>query len=145
MSQYEDTVDSKEILDELNDLAESEVLPYVKSKFKNWIVQELKEYSPDYPHLTENWAYMCRQARIEPKCILLVREIMFDDKHRVMSAFCEKLTKSGYVVRRFGDIFPCDVCYRGIMCSESWFLLRKKGGFRIPDMWAERCVSCLEP
>lgn len=143
MNPYEDTADAKDIIDELNDIrSDSELLIFIKSKFKNWIVQELREYSPDYPHLTENWAYMCHQARIEPKSILLVREIVFDEHHKVMSAFCEKLTRAGYVVRRIGDIFPCETCGRAIICSESWFMLRKKGGFRIPDMWSEKCVSC---
>lgn len=119
----------------------AEIQDYIEKIFPGWIICSLDKYCIDYPHLQNNWVEICRSSGVQPTKIILVADIKFDDEHKVTRAFCEFLTKNGYVVRRSGEFIPCSKCLSAIPCQDIWHLL-KENNLPVPNEWQSTCSKC---
>ena len=145
-TQYSDPSDTemKEIFDRLKNLEkDEEIHELIQEVLPGWIVSIAEEYSPDYPHLTANWKKICKDVKTTPKLIVLVDEIYFDQNHTVMHIFCERMTRSGYVVRRTAEFALCPVCKKVRPNKQMHkFMVEKQPNLPIPRHWFESCLKC---
>jgi len=136
----------QEIISSLHSLTSREdVVKLINTNFPNWLVDEIKSYSSDYPHLQRNWEAICKMSGTSPQSIILVSDVAFrgDTEHTTISEFCEYMTKKGYVVRRVGEFIKCEVCYSAIPCIEIWHLMKEKK-MPVPAEWRNVCTGCLK-
>jgi len=140
--EFHNPPDAKEILTTLNNCENSEQAEEVISTtFPNWITMSFSKYSQDYPHLQNNWEFLCGKIGVSTQKIIIVKDITFDDNHTLLMQFCEYMTKHGYCVRREGEFFPCSVCGTALPCKEIYdnFKARK---INIPETFQTKCLNC---
>lgn len=109
---FSDPSNTDDIVEKISTLKSAgEVVDLLKDVFPNWIVAHIPRYSPAYPSLNANWETMCKYIGYgDPICILLVQDIAFDEKYRLVRIFGEILTKMGYSVRRDTEFTKCKKC-----------------------------------
>lgn len=110
--------------------------------FPDWYVSTAKEYSKDYPNLTENWKVVCKAIKITQAQILFVNDVSFDNEHSIIRMFSECFTRAGFSVRKKNDYTECSKCNAVIPSLELWSIFKEKG-FQVPIIWSSNCVSCL--
>ena len=110
--------------------------------FPDWYVSTAKEYSKDYPNLTENWKVVCKAIKITQAQILFVNDVSFDNEHSIIRMFSECFTRAGFSVRKKNDYTECSKCKAVIPSLELWSIFKEKG-FQVPIIWSSNCVSCL--
>ncbi len=144
----EDFVDPSnfsEILERLKNCeTRKETTDLINEVFPLWLVGEMKMYSDDYPHLQRNWKAICDMNNVEMQSIVLVQDVAFknDKTHSLLYAFCEHMTKKGYIVRRVGEMQPCRKCNKAIPCVDVWHLMKEKH-MPVPKEWMDVCRKCL--
>lgn len=142
MDQFIDPHNADEIIQQVLKLTEpKDIQEYIEKIYPQWLVFSLNKYSDDYPHLQHNWNKVCEMTNVEPQKIVLVKDIIFDDKHMVTCAFCEYMTKKGYAVRRMGEFIACPKCLSAIPCREVHELLKEKE-MPVPNKWSNKCSTC---
>jgi len=142
MDHFIDPPNATEVINGVLALSQpSEIQAYIEKTFPGWLIFSLEKYSSDYPHLQSNWHRICEMNNVQPQKIVLVADIIFDDDHKVVRAFCEYMTKTGYVVRRSGEFIACDKCMSAIPCREVHHLLKEKG-LPVPGVWKNKCRTC---
>lgn len=142
MNDFIDPPNATEVIQEVLQLTIPEkIQDYIENVYPGWLVYALDKYSDDYPHLQANWKKICELSNVKPKKIVLVADIKFDDSHKVIRAFCEYMTKCGYVVRRAGEFVACGSCMAAIPCQDIYKLLKSKN-LPVPKIWSNRCNSC---
>lgn len=114
---------------------------FINTNFPNWLLYSLNDYSEDYPHFKQNWITICKSLNVQPKNIILVNKIQFEDKNDPLIQICEFMTKKGYVVRRVDEFIPCSSCEKAIPCEEIYELLKERN-FKVPSSWQNKCSSC---
>ena len=129
----------------------NEVQKLIRNVFPDWLSSFTDGYSKDYPHLTKNWHTICKRIGVTPKKIVLVRNIPIQDKDKILiQAICEKMTRSGYVVRRTVEFTYCSVCKQAIPTEGIYNKMREtfdklqtvNRGLVLPDVWSNKCVNC---
>lgn len=144
MSNYSDPNNYSEKLEILYKLeSKEEIKEYIDTILPGWFQGSAKEYSDDYPHLKKNWRTLCSMNGVTPQKILVVREIKFDDSHKMVQGVCDFLTKKGYVVRREGELVACEECGKVIPNAYVWKILRQKN-LPCPRLWSPNCTRCEE-
>tara|TARA_B100000427_G_C15400537_1_gene547435 strand:- start:443 stop:823 length:381 start_codon:yes stop_codon:yes gene_type:complete len=81
----------------------SEIIDEIEKKLPNWILNVVKEYDDQYPHLKKNWKLICKKLNTTPKYILIVNNIpniKNKDANIEILDYCSKLTQVGYIIRR---------------------------------------------
>jgi hypothetical protein len=145
IDKYLDPPNVEEILDQIKSCPTlGDVVQTVTRLYPDWILGVLPDYSPDYPILTENWHNICFKNNVEPKKIVLVQSIYFDDIHVILKTFSEILTLSGFCVRTKNDLFACNKCGLALPQSHLYDLLKEKVEDidDIPPVWSVLCEDC---
>jgi hypothetical protein len=91
----------------------SEIYSLVKNVFPDWIIDECKDYEPYYESFRINWHKLTNRFLQEPKKILIVEQIVFEDpdnQYTILRMFCELLTRTGFCVRRKEELKKCKDC-----------------------------------
>ena len=101
--------------------------------FPTWIVTYIKEYSPEYPSLTQNWHDMCENFGIKPKLIIIVDYMQFTENHTLIQTFGELFTEAGFSVRDKTQFIPCVKCKKAYPSQELHIMIRNKGE-KVPDV-----------
>ena len=118
-----------------------EIERIIEQAYPGWLILSLENYCKDYPHFKTNWMEICRKLNTEPKRIVLVKDISFENPNLEQNQICDYLTKNGYVVRRAGEFIACSKCESAIPCIEVWSLLKEKN-FRVPSVYSMSCSGC---
>ena len=144
LNKYMDPPNLKEIQEELKSIQDhSDIRKTIERVFPDWLAHTTDHYSKDYPHFQKNWETMCRVGKLTKQSLVLVEFLDFNKpNHRLVMDFAEKMTKSGYCVRRLGEFNGCDKCGAAIPVERLWVHL-KKLKFPIPDEWSTHCVECV--
>ena len=145
MSDFIDPPNKNEILNillNLNKEDETEVQNFIENYFPGWLIISLNSYSKDYPHLQENWEKICKLSKCDPKKIVLVSDINFDENHIATSVISEFMTRNGYCVRRSVEFISCGNCEGAIPCENLWYLMKNNGVKTIPKTWSNTCRRC---
>ena len=109
--------------------------------FPGWCLSTAKEYSKDYPNLTENWKIVCKATKTTQAQILLVDDVFFEDENSIIRMFSECFTRAGFSVRKNNDYTECSKCKAIIPSLELWSIFKEKG-FKVPITWSGDCVAC---
>jgi hypothetical protein len=137
----ENVEDIKETLKTLPTM--KDILDLINKVFPNWIVTFFDKYSNDYPHLDKNWELITKELNIPKSQILIVENIYNkdDEEHLLINLFCDIFTRSGFIVRRKNEIFPCEVCNAAIPNNESYNKM-KESNIQVPETWTQKCTTC---
>lgn len=151
MKDFTDPSNVIEILEQICKLPTlGDIQPLLIKTFPTWIIGSMSGYSLDYPTLNDNWVEICQKMNIKPTEILLVEDLFLQDAslpaehqtHKLVNTFAEILTRSGFVIRRKCDLFPCNNCGRAIPQSHIYDLMKKQG-LQVPEVWSTFCSTCL--
>ena len=143
MSTFSDTKENALIFSEIRPgQTTQEVQRIIEKYFPGWLVYSFEDYSKDYPHLKKNWKTICDMTQSTPKRIVLVADINFDAEHTHTARLCEFMTRSGYCVRRVGELIPCTSCYKAIPAEHLWRAFIDKGDLPVPGVWKDKCSDC---
>ena len=124
---------------------ETELYQQINNFVPDWIVGAIKEYSDDYPHLTQNWKIICERLGVERQQIIMVTKIPLDPEEKnakEIALICEILVRKGYVVRRSTELSQCKVCRKAILPKTLFDELPKDKIPNLPDEWSEICKDC---
>jgi len=141
-TEFQDNKENEKVLEEIRiDQSPKEVQTLIDKYLPDWIICSLDEYCQDYPHLRSNWRKVCDMSKTTPKTIVLVSEIVFDDKHVVTRKLCEFMTRNGYCVRRTSEYMACPICGHAIPNRELWVEFGKHK-LTVPKVWSNKCSGC---
>ena len=113
----------------------------IKQVYPDWICGNIKSYSKDYPHLQQNWEYVCNKINTKHTEILVVNYIGKGDDYTLLNTFCELMTTAGFCVRRKEELIGCYVCGLAIPVLELWKEFHTKG-LPVPSQWSKQCSNC---
>lgn len=126
-------------LSNAQNVAEAEKI--IEQYYPNWLVLSLDGYSKDYPHLQKNWEILSQKLNTQPRKIILVNEIAFEETPSTLNKICDFMTLNGYAVRRSTEFIACQKCEKAIPCIEIWTHLKQKN-FPVPEKWNNHCTEC---
>lgn len=142
IEKYNDPPNVDEILEKIRTLPTiGDIKKLTDEYFPDWIVTVMDDYSDDYPHLRKNWHAICQMAKIKPTQIMIVEDILRGENNKLIRAFAECFTYSGFVVRRKAEFFPCDVCGKAIPSISLWQYMKDKN-MNVPENWFVTCQKC---
>lgn len=145
-TQYLDPINQNEIVDQLQNAPNMEkVYEIVNRVFPNWIENILDHYCPNYPHLEQNWHYLCRTNGFTPSQIIIVSHLSDDNDHMLMNNFLDLFYKAGFTVRLNKHCSPCSTCQQYVVPSEFMYNKLKEHNIRnLPSNWTSTCKRCNE-
>ena len=139
---FKDPKNYKEILESLTKLSTiGEVKKLVDKVFPTWCVGFLNEFSSDYPSMTENWNKVCKKSKSKPSQIMVIRDLQDRSDNKLVKAFAEIFSSSGFCVRRSIEIVPCNVCYKALPTLALYKIMVEKGK-KFPHKWSLKCSTC---
>ena len=119
-----------------------EVIKIINDTFPTWIIGCSKKYSIDYPHFTKNWENVCNNIKCKPLDIIIIDEIIFNDKdYSIVQMFSELLTVFGHSVRRKEEFFECKFC-SSILPNKNVYDKLKNANIKTPPYWSMKCNNC---
>ena len=119
-----------------------EVIKIINDIFPTWIIGCSKKYSVDYPHFTKNWENVCNNIKCKPLDIIIIDEIIFNNKdYSIVQMFSELLTVFGHSVRRKEEFFECKFC-SSILPTKNIYDKLKNSNIKIPLAWSMKCNNC---
>lgn len=113
----------------------------IEEIFPNWIITSTNRFSDDYSHLNRNWETYCSSLQTSPKHIIIVEDLVYDKNHRVIQAFTELATKSGFCIRKKEDYGLCSSCCKCIPTRAMYDKFVEKN-IPVPERWNGRCSNC---
>lgn len=122
-----------------------ELIELVNNVFSGWIIGLVPRYCEAYPHLTQNWNYICNQNRVNPAMIVIVSYLSDDKEHSLMNIFLDTFYKAGFLVRLVNHYAPCSKCHQFIVPSrEIYNKFVENNILRLPSVWTSTCQECNE-
>jgi len=119
----------------------------INNVFPNWILGFTRRYCPNYPHLTQNWHYICKQNNFIPAQVIIVSFINnFESKeHTLMNIFLDIFYKSGFSVRLSSNYKICPDCNNYVVPTINMYEKFVECNIEtIPSTWTETCKKCNE-
>lgn len=146
MSQFSDPDNLDKIIEDIKSCRTiGELIELVNNVFSGWIIGLVPKYCSAYPHLTQNWHYICNQNRVRPAMIVIVSYLSDDSEHSLMNIFLDAFYKAGFVVRLVNHFAPCSSCYQAIVPSRSIYdKFVENNILRLPSLWTSTCQNCNE-
>jgi hypothetical protein len=142
---FSDPVNFNEYIERIKKSPTSkEVLDVILEVFPTWIDLVLDGYSVDYSFLGRNWVAVCDKLKVEPKKIVLVKHLEFDEQHLLINTFAELMTYLGFCVRRTSEFAPCHVCGLAVPTIALFSKLREMRPVDVPLEWNSTCSACRE-
>jgi hypothetical protein len=121
---------------------DQEIRGIIEEVFPGWMLNSAEKYSIDYPHLQKNWETVCERANTTKKLIVIVDKIFFDKNHLLLHIFGERMSRTGYVVRRKEELQLCSVCSAAIPTRGMYNFMKEKG-LPVPTVWRNSCDLCV--
>ena len=146
MSQFTDPEDLDRVVEDIKACKTiGELIELVNNVFSGWIIGLVPRYCESYPHLTQNWNYICNQNGVRPTMIVIVSYLSDDKEHSLMNIFLEAFYKAGFVVRLVDHFAPCSTCYQMVVPSrEIYDKFVENNILRLPSVWTSTCKQCNE-
>lgn len=142
-SRYEDDENKDRILEKVkNSPSLKEVVDVINKYLPGWIVTFMPAYCSEYPHLQEDWEKLCLHMEVPKTQIMIVDEIIFDEKHTVVRSLCEVFTRCGFSVRRKLEYIPCSKCGRAVPTRYIYEKFRHDKSKKVPIEYKEMCGNC---
>ena len=114
--------------------------------FPNWILTFVPHYCENYPHLEQNWHYICRKNESVPSQIVLVSYLSDDKDHKLMNMFLDVFYRAGFVIRSIDHYVTCQACDQFVVPTKFMYDKFKEHNIRneIPSVWSSICKHCSE-
>jgi hypothetical protein len=147
MSQFTDPEDLDRVVADIKGCKTiGELIELVNNVFSGWIIGLVPRYCESYPHLTQNWNYICNQIGVRPAMIVIVSYLSDDNEHSLMNIFLEAFYKAGFVVRLVEHFAPCSRCYQMVVPSREIYekFRENMNILRLPLAWTSTCRQCNE-
>jgi hypothetical protein len=87
--------------------------------------------------MDREWELACLNLGIPKSQIMIVEELLDDDKHTLITLFSNVFIHAGFAVRRKREIIPCMVCGCAIPSPIVFPMLK-----RTDETWSEICQGC---
>jgi len=140
---YEDPENAQEIMEELKKCPTvNDVVNLLDKTFPEIIVIYLENFCSLYPHLSNNWSIMCEKLKTPRTEIMIVKDLFFDDDHKLLGHFMNCLTMSGFMVRSMKDFVPCVVCKKIAVPGPHIHQTMKEKGVPVPNESKPVCGCC---
>jgi len=105
---YKDPDNWEEILETIKKTPTlGEIYALLNTTFPNIVVGFMDGFSPDYPHLTENWEKIAKENNVKTTQVMILDNFSYDDNHKLLMHFCECFTRAGFSVKRKMEFVPC--------------------------------------
>jgi len=104
----------------------------------DWYVTRIDDYCDDYITLRSNHIKLCKNMKVTPKGVLLVKYLSSDNEYTLINTLAELFTRTGLAVRREDDFIQCTVCGAAIP-NEMLFRKLADGNHRVPYIWSDKC------
>lgn len=141
-NKYDDPKNTKCVLEKLRTISTlKDVKKYIDEIFPTWIITFIDLYSPDYPHLEDNWYKVCDELGVEPAQIMVVDDVDYNDSQTLVKTFAELFTRAGFSVKRKCEVIPCKMCNCAIP-TQILYNMYKESGHKVPEIWNLKCVDC---
>jgi len=138
---YKDPPNWLTITDEIRGVKTlTDVKNIVDRIFPGLIVCTYPFFSKDYPLLSRNWMTVCKQLKLQPTCILILRNWEPDDDHKLVAHIAECFTKAGFLVRTDIDVQACTKCGSAIP-TELYHSAMLEKNIPLPT-WSPKCSTC---
>ena len=146
MSQFTDPEDLDRVIDDIKACKTiGDLIELVNNVFLGWIIGLVPRYCESYPHLTQNWHYICHQHRVQPVMIVIVSYLSDDKEHSLMNIVLEAFYKAGFVVRLVEHFAPCSSCEQFVVPTrEIYDKFVENNILRLPSVWTSTCKVCIE-
>lgn len=146
MSKFNNPEDVERIVDIIKSTKTiGDMFELVNNVFEGWLIGLIPRYCKSYPHLTQNWHYICRQNGVRPTMIVIVSYLSDDKEHSLMNIFLEAFYKAGFVVRLVEHFVPCPTCNEVVVPTN--FIYDKfveNNISTVPSVWTPTCSECNE-
>lgn len=143
LTSYQDPENVEELIERIKECeTHDKVVDLINEIFPGWILGWPKRYCADYPHLQNNWEFVCKKSGTKTLSVIIVDQIIFDDpKHSLIKLFCELLTVFGHSVRRKEEFIACKICGDAIPTQIVYnqFCERK---ISVPSCFMVKCQNC---
>ena len=146
MSTFTDPDNQNEIVDQIqNAQTIGTVYEIANRVFPNWIQDIVPHYCQNYPHLQQNWHYLCKQNRFVPSQIILVTYLSDDSDHSLMNIFLDVFYRAGFALRLNQHYRACSTCKQYAVPSEFMYNKFKEHNINpLPSVWTSTCKCCNE-
>ena len=105
---YKDPENWETIVQNMNELKTmKDILDLMRKTFPNIVVGFLDGFSPDYPHLTEDWQKIVDELGVKRTQVMILDNVSYDENHKLVKHFCECFTRAGFAVKRKMEFVPC--------------------------------------
>ena len=113
--------------------------------FPNWILNFVSHYCQNYPHLEQNWHYICKQNNFRPSQIIIVSYLSDDSEHSLMNIFLDIFYKAGFIVRLTDHYTICQNCNQFVVPTKFMYdNFTERNITTIPSTWTPTCKNCNE-
>lgn len=134
---HKDPENWQELLEKMKGLKTlGEVLEMFQTVFPGIVVGFLDGYSPDYPHLTEDWEKIASLNNVTRKQIMILDNVSYSDNHKLIRHFCECFTRAGFSVKRKMEFIPCEKTGLAIP-SEIMYHIYKSDDRIVPESYSQ--------
>lgn len=119
-----------------------EILDLLNKTYPGLVVGFMDGYSPDYPHLTEDWEKIVKEIGVKRAQVMILDNVVFDENHKLVKNFCECFTRAGFSVKMKMEFIPCPNTGLAVP-SELLHSIYKKSNKTVPEVYRPE-VSALE-
>lgn len=134
---HKDPENWEELLDKMKNLKTlGEVLNMFNETFPGIVIGFMNGYSPDYPHLKEDWDKIAKMNNTTTKQVMILDDVSFDENHNLVRHFCECFTRAGFSVRRKMEFIPCKETGLAVP-TELLYYCYKSDGRVVPETYSQ--------
>lgn len=111
-----------------------EILDLLKETYPGFVVGFMDGYSPEYPHLTEEWEKIVKDIGVKRTQVMIIDNVIFDENHKLVKNFCECFTRAGFSVKMKMEFIPCSNTGLAVP-SELLYHIYKKSNRIVPELY----------
>lgn len=140
---FSDPVEMDEIVDQIkNAQTIGSIYEIANNVFPSWIIGFVPHYCPNYPHLEQNWHYICKQNGFRPSQIVIVNYLSDDKHHKLMNMFLDIFYRAGFVVRLVDHYSICQGCNQFAIPTKFIYDMFVDRNISVPSRWTSICKEC---
>ena len=146
MSTFTEPINQNEIVEQIRNAPDiGTVYDIANRVFPNWIQHIFYHHCPNYPHLEQNWHYVCRINGFRPSQIILVNSLSDESDNYIMNIFLDVFYKGGFAVRLNQHYSACSKCMQYAVPLEFMYTKFIEHNItQLPSVWTSTCKFCNE-
>ena len=139
---YKDPENVEELIEKIRTFPTiKEIYEFINEIYPTWIIIIISKYCKDYSIFDKNWKDICALNGSKQQAIIIIDDMIFDNEHKLIGAFAEVLTSTGFVLRRKLEFSYCTKCLDAVIPTEELYN-KIKDKNNIPLKWSSHCINC---